>query len=140
MQLHVIVDSPELFIGHDAQNQWLYVDGRGEHSQVSSQAAYLLMLETLQARPCTKILNDNSSSTCTAMPLSLWGAWWLGELRAAGLQYVAWVLPRNLLARQAVETTVHAIDAPRVGTFDDMASAYVWLQQQPVLQVAACQV
>ncbi|MCC3154359.1 hypothetical protein Q3A66_11435 [Hymenobacter sp. BT770] len=130
MQLHVITDSPELFIGYDADNQWLYVDWKGEHDQESSQAACLLMLESLRAWPCHKILNDNSGITRTTMQLTLWGAWWLDEMRTAGLQYIAWVLPRSLLARQAVETVVHAIDTPRVGTFDDVASAYVWLQQQ----------
>ena len=46
------------------------------------------------------------------------------------------MLPSRLLARQAVENTGHAIEAPQVRTFDDVASAYVWLQQQqPAPQV-----
>lgn len=46
------------------------------------------------------------------------------------------MLSSSLLARQAVENTGHAIEAPQVGTFDDVASAYVWLQQQqPAPQV-----
>jgi len=134
MQLHPIVDSPQLFIGHDVDNQWLYVDWKGEHDQESSQAACMLMLESLRAYPCSKILNDNSSITHTTVQLSVWGAWWIEEMRAAGLQYIAWVLPRTLVARQRVEATVIAIEAPRVATFDDIASAYVWLQQQPVAE------
>lgn len=130
MQLEAIVDSPTLFIGHDYENQWLYVDWKGEHDQESSQAACGLMLECLRACPSSKILNDNSGITRTTMQLTSWGAWWLEEMQAAGLQCIAWVLPRSLLARQAVEATVHAIETPRVGTFDDVASAYVWLQQQ----------
>jgi hypothetical protein len=130
MQLHAIIDTPEIFIGHDADNEWLYVDWKGEHSQDSSQAACLLMLECLRAWPCHKILNDNSSISRTTMQLTVWGAWWIEEMRAAGLQYIAWVLPRSLMARQAVETIVYAIEMPRVVTFDDVASAYVWLQQQ----------
>jgi hypothetical protein len=130
MQLKTLVDSPGLFIGHDAQNQWLYVDWKGEHDQDSSQAACMQMLESLRACPCHKILNDNSSVTRTTMQLTLWGAWWLDEMRAAGLDFIAWVLPRDLLARQATENIVHAIEHPRVGTFDDIASAYVWLQRQ----------
>ena len=46
------------------------------------------------------------------------------------------MLSSSLLARQAVENTGHAIEAPQVGTFDDVASACVWLkQQQPAPQV-----
>ena len=61
-----------------------------------------------------------------------WGVWWLEEMRTAGLLFLAWVLPKDLLARQVAETTVHSIEQPRVGTFDDVASAYGWLQQQEV--------
>ncbi|MBO2012336.1 hypothetical protein [Hymenobacter negativus] len=135
MQLHPIVDSPQLFIGHDAHNGWLYVDWKGEHNQDSSQNCCMQMLNSLRDWPCHKILNDNSSISHTTMQLSEWGAWWIGEMRRAGLQYIAWVLPRSLMARQQVEVAVAAIEVPRVTTFDDIASAYVWLQQQqPVAQ------
>lgn len=134
MQLHPIVNSPELFIGHDAENQWLYVDWKGEHDQDTSQACCMLMLDSLRAWPCHKILNDNSSISRTTVQLSEWGAWWIGEMRTAGLQHIAWVLPRTLIARQSVERVVVAVETPRIATFDDVASAYVWLQQQPVTQ------
>ncbi|WP_046245281.1 hypothetical protein [Hymenobacter terrenus] len=133
MQLHVIIDSSEIFIGHDAQNKWLYVDWRGEHSQDSSQAVRILMLDSLRMWLCHKMLNDDSSITQNAVELTSWRAWWLEEMYHAGLQYIVWVLPRSLLARQAMEAIVHAIDNLRVGTFDDTASACVWLQQQPVI-------
>lgn len=133
MQLNAIVDSVEIFIGHDSHNEWLYVDWKGEHTQESSRAAGQLMLDSLLAWPCRKILNDNSSIAHTSVELTRWGGWWLNEMRAAGLQHVAWVLPHGLLARQAVETVLYAIEMPRVGTFDDVASACVWLQQQPLI-------
>ncbi|GAC1586946.1 MAG: hypothetical protein NVS3B25_02480 [Hymenobacter sp.] len=133
MQLLPLVDSAELFIGRDAHNHWLYVDWKGEHDQESSQAACRLMLDSLRAWPCHKILNDNSSITRTTVQLTRWGVWWIEEMRAAGLQFIAWVLPRDLRSRQSVEATVQAIEHPQVGTFDDVASACVWLQQQQVV-------
>ncbi|MBD2767203.1 hypothetical protein IC235_04775 [Hymenobacter sp. BT664] len=66
------------------------------------------------------------------MQPTLRGAWWLHEMREAGLQYIAWVLPSNLVARQTAETIAQTIENPYVGTFDDVASAYVWLQQQQI--------
>ena len=132
MQLQVIVDTPAIFIGYDAPNQWLYVDWKGEHDQETSQACCLLMLDSLRAHPCAKILNDNSSISRTTMELSLWSVWWIGEMRAAGLEYIAWVLPGSLVARQATEAIVQGIERPHVSTFDDLASAYVWLQRQAV--------
>jgi hypothetical protein len=135
MQLKAIIDCPELFIGYDTTNDWLYVDWKGEYNQDSSQVTCELMLDCLRSWPCHKILNDNSNITRTSLQLTRWGIRWLEEMRLVGLQYIAWVLPPSLLARQAVETIVHAIEAPLVGTFDDVASAYVWLQQQQQLSV-----
>ncbi|OGX83043.1 hypothetical protein BEN48_04635 [Hymenobacter glacialis] len=114
------------------------MDWRGEYDQDATHAACLLMLQALQNRPCAKILNDNSNITRTTMKLTAWGAQWLEEMHNAGLEYIAWVLPSSLLARQAVETATHYLQAPQVGTFDDVASAYVWLQQQqPVPQAVS---
>jgi hypothetical protein len=131
MPLQFFVNTPGLSIGYDHVNDWLYTDWRGAHDQDSSQAACLLMLDALRAHPCRKILNDNSSVTRQTMQLSLWGAWWLEEMMNAGLEYVAWVFPRDFEARVATEQTVGRIQRPVVATFDDVASAYVWLQQQP---------
>ena len=130
MELHPIVDSSVLFIGHDAQNQWLYVDWMGEHDPESSRASCLLMLDSLRAYPCRKILNDNTNIIRTTMQLSAWSIWWLDEMKAAGLEVIAWVLPREMFSRQHVENAMRSIEHPHVGTFDDLASAYVWLQQQ----------
>ncbi len=130
MQLHAIVDSPKLFIGYDSKNQWLYAEWKGEHDQESSRAAFGLMLDCLRMWPCQKILNDNSSIARTTAQPALWASWGLDEMRAVGLHFIAWVLPPDPLLRQAAEATVHAIERPLVGTFDDVASAYVWLQQQ----------
>ncbi|OON68223.1 hypothetical protein [Hymenobacter sp. CRA2] len=130
MQLHFFVNTPGLAIGYDEANHWLYTDWRGEHDQESSQAACLQMLEALRARPCRKILNDNSSVTRQSMQLTLWGAWWLEEMMNAGLEYVAWVYPRDFEAREATENVIRHITKPVVASFDDVASAYLWLQQQ----------
>lgn len=132
MQIIPLIENSGIAIGYDADNHWLYVDWRGEHDQDSSQAACMLMLEALRSRPCHKILNDNSSITRTTVQLSLWGAWWLEEMLRAGLQYIAWIYPRDFAARQASESTLQAIQHPVVATFDDVASAYLWLQRQHV--------
>ncbi|GAB2962165.1 hypothetical protein GCM10027048_33210 [Hymenobacter coalescens] len=130
MPLQFFVDTPGLAIGYDAANEWLYTDWRGEHDQASSQACCLLMLEALRRHPCRKILNDNSSVTRQTMQLTPWSRWWLGEMMHAGLQYVAWVYPRNFEARQATENAIRFIQRPVVASFDDVASAYVWLRHQ----------
>jgi hypothetical protein len=139
MQLEALIDVPELFIGYDADNQWLYADWKGEYNQETARASCMVMLDTLRRWPSTKMLHDNSNVTLAAMKFTSWGEWWLSELEAAGLCFMAWVLPGSLLARQGAEVTLRAIESPRVGTFDDLASAFSWLQQQqPKAVVSMC--
>ena len=134
MELHPLVDSPAVYIAHDAVNHCLYADWRGEYDQEMSRSTCRMLLAVQHQRPCPKLLNDYSSMTRSTVQLTQWGEQWLADMQAAGLNFIAWVLPRDLVARQTTEDIVQAINRPRVGTFDDMASAYVWLQQQqPVL-------
>jgi transcriptional regulator GlxA family with amidase domain len=131
MPLRLLVDTPSLSISYDADNQWQYVEWKGEHDPVSSWAACGLMLETLRAFPCARILNDNSGITHTTMHLSARSLDWLAQMHAAGLQVLAWVLPPQLASQRTSEGFVLTIAAPTVYTFDDLASAHAWLQQQP---------
>lgn len=131
MPLRPLVDTPSLSISYDADNQWQYVEWKGQHDPVSSWAACALMLETLRAFPCARILNDNSGITRTTMQLSARSLDWLAQMYAAGLQVLAWVLPPQLASQRTTEGFVLKIEAPAVYTFDDLASASTWLQQQP---------
>jgi hypothetical protein len=131
MQLELLADSAGLAISYDHTNQWLYADWHGEHNQETSREACVLLLEQLRRYPTTKILNDNSRIVQTTVEMSEWGAWWLGEMRAAGLAALAWVYPRNFVAREATDAVLARIQQPVIATFNDVASAYFWLQAQP---------
>jgi hypothetical protein len=128
--LQTVVDSPVLFIGRDELNRWLYVDLRGPYDGPLAQAACEHMLVCLRQWPCQKILTDGTNVLAVHMQRTHWGHRWLEEMQAAGLRYFAWVLPLSLQARHATEERVYAISSPLVGTFDDIASACLWLQQQ----------
>ena len=130
MQLRAIADTPGISIGYDVENQWLYVDWKGAHDSNSSWAACGLMLSSMQECPCSKILNDNSNITHTSMQLSARSLEWLAQMHAAGLHHLAWVMPPELNSRRITEDVVLNIAVPHVSTFDDVASAYVWLKQQ----------
>ncbi|MDQ2769468.1 MAG: hypothetical protein M3Y54_03090 [Bacteroidota bacterium] len=135
MELHPLVDSPSVFIAHDTVNQCLYADWRGDYNQELSRSTCRMLLAVQRQRPYPRLLNDYSSMTRTTVELTLWGQQWLADMQAAGLRCIAWVLPTDPLARQVTEHIVQAIDQPRVVTFQDVASAYSWLQQQPLLSV-----
>ncbi|MBH8559412.1 hypothetical protein [Hymenobacter negativus] len=128
--MQTVVDSPALFIGRDEPNRWLYVDLRGPYDGPLAHAACEQMLACLRQWPCQKILSDGTNILAVHLPRTQWGRLWLEEMQAAGLRYFAWVLPRCLQARHATEERVYPISNPLVGTFDDLASACLWLQQQ----------
>ena len=130
MQLEYILQTKGLIIGYDHDNQWLYVDWRGEHTRESSWAACQQMLEVMQQWHCEKILNDNSSITHQTAELSERSFGWLEQMRLAGLRYMAWVYPRNFPARKPSEESLQLIRRPLVATFDDVASACLWLRRQ----------
>ncbi|MFC6222972.1 hypothetical protein ACFP2F_06950 [Hymenobacter artigasi] len=125
-----ILDSPALFIGHDEPNRWLYVDLRGNYDGPLAQAACEQMLASLRQWPCQKILSDSTNVLTVHLQHTQWGTQWLEEMQTAGLRYFAWVLPHSLQARHATEERMCLITKPLVGTFDDVASACLWLQQQ----------
>ena len=135
MELHPLVDSPTVFIGHDATNHCLYADWRGDYDQETSRSTCRMLLAVQRQRPCPKLLNDFSSMTRSTVQLTQWGEQWLADMQAAGLRCIAWVLPHDPLARQVTEEIVQAIAAPRVVAFQDVASAYSWLRQQVLPEV-----
>ena len=130
MQLEPLADQAGVAISYDHANDWLYADWYGEHTADTSRVACLLLLEQLRAHTTTRILNDNSRIQHTSVEPGEWSMWWLGEMRAAGLAALAWVYPPNFLARKATDTLIRPVTQPLVATFDDLASAYFWLQTQ----------
>lgn len=130
MQLQFLAETAGLAISYDADNAWLYCDWRGTHDQESGREACMLVLEVMRQRPCRKILNDNSGIERPTMQPSEWGRWWLEQMTCAGLEYMAWVFPRDFLTRPRTEQALQLIQRPIIVSFDDLASAYLWLQQQ----------
>jgi len=120
-----------LSISFDTPNEWLYVEWKGSHDAHSAQTGGQQVLRHLQTRPCYKMLNDNTLVT------SDWeeGARWVGSeyytlLAGHGMRYVAWVCPPNWAARRSMEIAMQFVTRPVVILFDDLASAYEWLERQ----------
>ncbi|TGE06336.1 STAS/SEC14 domain-containing protein [Hymenobacter fodinae] len=126
-----LFDTPPLTISYDPTHDWLYVEWKGVHNADSAKTGGERILSYLDARPCHKMLNDNSQVT------SDWeeGARWVGGhyytmLAERGIRYVAWVCPPHWSARRSMETAMQFVTKPIVILFDDLASAYAWLLRQ----------
>jgi hypothetical protein len=126
-----LYDTPPLSISYDPVREWLYVEWKGMHDATSAITGGERVLSYLDTHPCSKMLNDNSQVT------SDWegGARWVGDqyytmLADRGIRYVAWVCPPHWSARKSMETAMHFVTKPTVILFDDLATAYAWLQRQ----------
>ncbi|RYU80102.1 hypothetical protein [Hymenobacter persicinus] len=129
MNLIPLIDTAGISIAFDQDNGWLYSDWKGVHDQDSSRQGCLLMLEALRRQPCRKILNDNSNIIHTSFQITEGGIAWLREMRAAGLECLAWVYPRHFESRQATEGLLPLLGPPAVVGFEDLATAYMWLKK-----------
>jgi hypothetical protein len=130
-RMECLYDTSRLTISYDRTKKWLYVEWKGQHDAVSAKTGGERVLHYIQTRTCSKMLNDNSQVT------SDWeqGARWVGGhyyllLAEQGVRYVAWVSPPNWSARKSMETAMQFVTKPIVVLFDDVASAYTWLDRQ----------
>jgi len=131
-ELRCLFDSPGLRITYDARNEWLYNQWRGQHDEASVQAGGLQVYACLAQQPCTKVLSDHSE---------LHGDWLQGDVRlsryyfnrlaALGVVRFAWVYGPDYRDRAAMERACCLLTRPVVAIFDEVASAYEWLQQRP---------
>lgn len=133
MPLQILLNEPHIIIGYDHRHEWLFADWRGRQDLTTVQAGCRDMLRLLQAQRCHKILNDNLHVDNSWSEASQWvGAEFLADLAQAGARYLAWVYSPHTQSRQATDLSLtHAVDGPLVATFENLAAARRWLQQQP---------
>ena len=148
--------SPGLSIAYDHCKDWIFLEWRGFHDEDSVRAGCLLLLHYVQLKKCTKVLTTDTLSSSKASVVDEWlldapgsNSWesaasWLGsefyrQLADAGLKYLAWVNSSSPVNRRAANAALAASEAlqPKenrllIITFDDVASAYEWLQHRPV--------
>lgn len=129
----LLFESSVLRLSHDALTDWLYVEWRGAIQLPAVQEGCAHIVAQLRQRGIRKILCDNTL-VATPSPDSLqWAArHWLPQVRAAGLRYVAWVYSGKIANRATFDQLQPYFTAtPVVAAFDEVASAYEWLRQQP---------
>jgi hypothetical protein len=130
-ELTCLISTPGLCISYDKSNQWLYNQWIGKHDRESIPRCGELISACLLTHPCPKMLSDHSLLT---------GDWQQAlpnirpafeRLAALGVAYIAWVHSSLYSDHLAMEKALLCIDRPTVAIFDDVCSAYAWLQRMP---------
>jgi hypothetical protein len=128
MDLHLLQETPNLAVYYDTDNDWLFVDWRGELTLPITQECCLLLAECLLKRPYTRILNSNQNVTDFTRNVPGWlHTDFLPLLRHTNIEYLAWVYSPNLLLNPFIDKLVAKIEVPVVNLFDDVESAASWM-------------
>ncbi|WP_157578728.1 hypothetical protein [Pontibacter roseus] len=119
-----------ILIEYNHADDWIYINWRGFQSYDSVVAGCEKILECMQERQCTKILNDNTNVEGIWSGASKWvGQDWMPRMRAAGLECFAWVYSPSTFSRLSTDKTLkNTEDASFIKTFDDIETATDWLR------------
>jgi hypothetical protein len=127
--MQTLFDIPGITIAHDSANRWLHVTWRGEHSEESSMAGCAMILNKVRQTRSVAILNDSSQVLDGWSEAVRWVAQeFFHALADNGIEAIAWVTPRDWLARTDSERVLSYTTRPLVDTFEDTESAYSWLK------------
>ena len=87
------------------------------------------MLEMMHEQPSSKLLNSNKNVVGSwDMALEWAEQVWAPQMRKAGLQYLAQVVPASIFATLTIETLIQRIDTNfEIRTFEDETAAEAWL-------------
>lgn len=126
-------------VWYDTQARWLYVQWRGSYDEKVVGEGWQLLLECLNQHPCAKVLNDARYAATGWTGKEQWAGEALFPLLAqGGVHYVACVYPGALAARFSLDATLACAPRPFVAAFEDLATAYAWLQHQDVSVNSSC--
>jgi len=131
-QLRCLLDSPGLRVSYDEANGWLYNQWLGVHDAASVREHAAAICACHRAWPCSKILSDHAGLVGSWQHSISWiGGEYLNTLAAQGVGYFAWVYNQGYHDRTAMEQALYYATQPVIAIFDDVASAYEWLQHCP---------
>lgn len=109
--------------------QWLYVNWVGFQTVQSVMDGCEQMLVCLQEKDCTKVLNDNTYVEGIWSGAARWGAdSWFPRMRAAGLEWFAWVYAQSVLSQLSTNKTLSLMEPDYIRTFYDLEEAKNWLR------------
>lgn len=128
----LLEDFPDFTLWHDATCACLYATWQGAHAPGRTQAQYTLLREHVLATGSRKLLNDGLLDENGWEQVADWiAAQGFRHLAAAGVQAVAWVLPRHPAAFFDTARVLTQVRQPLVDTFTDAQAAYDWLHRWP---------
>lgn len=121
--LHI---SSNLQVIHLLSNNIMYCKWIGPQSQQSVLRGGAVILDLLQQKQFTKVLNDNTRVTGPWNTAVQWTAeQWFPAMITSGLQQFAWIISPNIFARLSAKRA--APPTTVIKSFNDYQAALHWL-------------
>ncbi|MFD3002421.1 hypothetical protein ACFS7Z_18765 [Pontibacter toksunensis] len=110
-------------------NAFLYAQWFGVQSVETVKEGGYKLLDMMEEQSCPKLLNSNKEVIGSwDMALEWAETEWAPRMRAAGLRYLAQVVPSSIYATLTIETLIQHIDHTfEIRTFEEDADAEAWL-------------
>jgi hypothetical protein len=111
-------------------NAFIYAQWFGVQSVETVMDGGYKLLEMMQDKSCARLLNSNKN-VIGSWDMAL--AWaeneWAPQMRAAGLRYLAQVVPSSIYATITIENLIQRIDEEfEIRTFAEEEEAELWLR------------
>jgi len=129
MDLHLLTESSTLGLYQDVENEWLYLDWRGDLTLPIVREGCMTVSKYFLQGNYSKVLNDNTNIMSLTADVSPWLATeFLPYIVVGGIKYIAWVYAPNLNTQHYTHIALSGLKAPIVALFSDVATAYGWLK------------
>ena len=111
-------------------NAFVLAQWQGVQSEETVMQGGYKIIEMVKACSCTKLLNSNKDVIGSwDMALEWAEKVWTPSIKAAGLKFLAQVIPSSIYASISIENLIHRIDNEfEIRTFEDEALAEAWLR------------
>jgi hypothetical protein len=124
---NIILQTDYLQMAFDSENQMLLTEWSGWLNSEKGKSGCAHILDKVKELRVIKILNDNSKVTGSSGDTEWLGRVWLPSLKAAGLQYFAWVYSPEFFTQLQIDSAVDRSSGLAVKTFFSRDEARQWL-------------
>jgi hypothetical protein len=132
VRTELLFRNKHLTIAYNSIDEWLYVNWRGYQNYDTVVTGCEKLLEVMKETACYRVLNNNTNLEGQWSTASKWGGEvWFPAMRAAGLQWFAWIYSPILFSRLSADKMLHCTQNPDfIHFFDDLDMAKDWLRSK----------
>ncbi len=130
MEREILFNESFLVIEYDPKNNWVYTHWHGHPDELQIETGLNKILQCLETKKCSKVLNDNILVENALTQLQNWQTCnWFARAIKAGLRSIAYIYSHSMYSCVNREIGFPPSDGSyQVNNFKDTESAKAWLR------------